>query len=92
MPPLPAAPLQAEVPDTRFGTWFQGTEIWRRPLVEGQEYVPLVREAGLEVLAQVTPDAWRSLRDLGARSGSSRSARAADAEHVLVCIAAGRPA
>jgi hypothetical protein len=91
MPPLPAAPLQAEVPETRFGTWFQGTEIWRR-VVEGQQYGPLVREAGFEVLAQVTSDAWWSLCDLGARSWLLGSARAADAEHILVCIAARRPA
>lgn len=33
MPAQHADPLANEVPETRFGTWFQGTYVWRHYVV-----------------------------------------------------------
>ncbi|MBM4382998.1 MAG: class I SAM-dependent methyltransferase [Deltaproteobacteria bacterium] len=55
----PTAMLANEVPETRFGTWFQGTEIWRRYVVAET----------LAVLAELAPQRERFARVLDAGCG-----------------------
>ena len=69
MPAQPTAPLGNEVPETRFGTWFQGTQIWRRYVVEET----------LAVLTELAPRGERFARVIDAGCGHGLSLASLDA-------------